>query len=115
MTRVSDICDHSPHRVGAENNPTFHHLNWLGDSFPDLIPPDHHWVEAIKVSHLWQEWGLFSRVWDDPYGECSQMESEAMHHSAAIGSHLMLRALEQEDKVGPQVASPFYGTNHLSQ
>ena len=27
------------------------------------------------------------------------MESEAMCHSAAIGNRLMLRALEQEDKV----------------
>ena len=64
MTRASDIGDHSPHHIGAENDPTVRRYNWMADSFPDLICSDCIWAEVIWTSCLWNEWGLSSEVWD---------------------------------------------------
>jgi len=115
MTRASDIGDHSPHCVGNENDPAIRRFRWLGDSFPDLTFSDRLWGEAIKVSRLWEEWGptglvrdvpftrlLAMGVWDSNEGRRSHAEIKSIRYTAAIGSRLMLRALEQEDKVSLQ-------------
>jgi len=112
MLRASDIGDHSPHAVGNANDPAIRRIRWLNDSFPDLLFPDRVWGEAIKASRLWEEWGptglvrdpVFTRllnngVWDSREGGRSMAEIESMRYTAAMGSRLMLRALELEDKV----------------
>ena len=102
------------------DDPTIRHLNWLGDSFPDLTCTDRLWGEAIRCSHLWNEWGpsgkikdvpflyfLAMGVWDGNEGvRRSYAEIEPICHSTAIGCRLMLRALEQEDKVGSSLLGP---------
>ena len=67
MTRASDIREHSPHCIGAENDAAACQHNWLGDSFPNLIQSDHIWVETICTSHLWNEWGPSGRIRDVPF------------------------------------------------
>jgi len=119
MTRASDIGDHSPHHVGNENDPAVRRHRWLSDSFPDLTGTDRLWAEVIKTSRLWEEWGPtgrirdvpFSRllmmgVWDSNEGRRSSAEIESMRYTAAMGSRLMLRALEQETKVGLRCLVP---------
>ena len=66
-TWASDIGDHSPHCIGAENDPTVCRYNWMADSFPNLIRSDHIWAEAIRTSHLWNEWGPLGEVRDIPF------------------------------------------------
>ena len=112
MLRVSDIGDHSPHNIGNENDPMVRRSRWLNDSFLGLLLPDQVWGEAIKVSRLWEEWSLTSLVWDLVF--CCLLhngvwdshktgrpaaEVLSMRYSAAISSRLMLRTLEQEEKV----------------
>ena len=112
MLRASDIGNHSPHNVGNENDPLVRRSRWLNDSFPGLLLPDQIWGEAIKVSRLWEEWGptgvvrdpvfcrlLHNGVWDSRESGRPAAEVMAMRHSAALSSRLMLRALEQEEKV----------------
>ena len=112
MLRVSDIGNHSLHNVGNENDPLVRRSRWLNDSFPGLLLPDQIWGEAIKASRLWEEWSLTSLVrdpvfcrllqngvWDSRESGRSAAEVMAMRHSAALLSRLMLRALEQEEKV----------------
>ena len=112
MLRASDIGNHSPHNVSNENDPMVRRSRWLNDSFPGLLLPDQIWGEAIKVSRLWEEWSPTSLVWDPVFcrllhnGVWDSRESGrpaaeviAMRHSAALSSRLMLRALEQEEKV----------------
>jgi len=103
----------TPHHVGMENNPAIRHLNWMGDSFPDLTCTDHLWAEAIHTSCLWNKWGpsgkirdvpflrlLAMGVWDGNEGtRHSYAEIKSMRHSAAISGCLIIRALEEEDKV----------------
>ena len=115
MTRASNIGDHSPHYIGNESDTAVRRHRWLSDSFPDLTCTDCLWAEAIKVSHLWEEWGptglvrdvpftrlLAMGIWDSNEGGRSHVEIKSMRYMAAIGSCLMLRALEQEDKVSLQ-------------
>ena len=123
MLRASDIGNHSPHNVGNEDDPLVRRSRWLNDSFPGLLLPDQIWGEAIKVSRLWEEWSptglvrdlvfcrlLHSGVWDSRESGRPAAEVIAMRHSAALSSRLMLRALEQEEKV----LSSFLVTNsHL--
>ena len=112
MLRASDIGNHSPHNVGNENDPLVRRSRWLNDSFPGLLLPDQIWGEAIKASRLWEEWGptglvrdpvfcrlLANGVWDSDELNRSANTVVAMRHSAALSSRLMLRALEQEEKV----------------
>ena len=112
MLRASDIGNHSPHNVGNENDPLVRRSRWLNDSFPGLLLPDQIWGEAIKASRLWEEWGptglvrdpVFCRllqhgVWDNDESNRPTPVVMAMRHSAALSSRLMLRALEQEEKV----------------
>ena len=112
ILRASDIGDHSPHNVGNENDPMVHQSRWLNNSFPGLLLPDQIWGEAIKVSRLWEEWSLtglvqnpvfcqllHNGVWDSCESGRPAAEVTAMRHSAALSSRLMLRALEQEEKV----------------
>ena len=86
--------------------------HWLNDSFPGLLLPDQIWGEAIKASRLWEEWSptglvrdlvfcwlLHNGVWDSRESGRPAAEVMAMRHSAALSSRLMLRALEQEEKV----------------
>ena len=112
MLRASDIGNHSPHSVGNENDLLVRRSRWLNDSFPGLLLPDQIWGEAIKVLRLWEEWSLtglvrdpvFCRllhngVWDSRESGRPAAEVMAMWHSAALSSRLMLRTLEQEEKV----------------
>ena len=112
MLRASDIGDHSPHNVGNENNPLVRHSCWLNNSFPGLLLPDQIWGEAIKALRLWEEWSPTGLVWDlvfcrllhnGVWDSCElgrlAAEVTAMRHSATLSSRLMLRALEQEEKV----------------
>ena len=112
MLRASDIGNHLPHNVGNENDPLVRRSRWLNDSFPGLLLPDQIWGEAIKASRLWEEWGptglvrdpvfcrlLHNGVWDSRESGRPAAEVMAMRHSAALSSRLMLRALEQEEKV----------------
>ena len=112
MLRASDIGNHSPHNIGNENDPLVRRSRWLNDSFPGLLLPDQIWGEAIKASRLWEEWSPTGLVWDPVFcrllhnGVWDNNESGrpaaqvmAMRHSAALSSRLMLRALEQEEKV----------------
>ena len=80
----------------------------MADSFPNLTWSDHIWAEAIRTSHLWNEWGLSGEVWDvlflhlivtgvwDSQEEGRQLnvEIKTMRYMAAIGGRLMMRALE---------------------
>ena len=112
MLRASDIGDHSPHNIGNENDLAVHHIRWLNDSFPGLLLPDQIWGEAIKASRLWEEWSLTGLVWDPVFccllhngvwdsHEMGRPSAEVMlmRYSTAISSRLMLRTLEQEEKV----------------
>ena len=112
MLRASDIGNHSPHNVGNENDPLVRRSRWLNDSFPGLLLPDQIWGEAIKASRLWEEWGptglvrdpvfcrlLHNGVWDSRESGRPAAEVMAMRHSTALSLRLMLRALEQEEKV----------------
>ena len=112
MLRASNIGDHSPHNAGNENDPMVRRSRWLNDSFPGLLLPDQIWGEAIKASRLWEEWSptglvrdpafcrlLHNGVWDSRESGRPAAEVMAMRHSAALSSRLMLRALEQEEKV----------------
>ena len=112
MLRASDIGNHSPHNVRNENDPLVRRSRWLNDSFPGLLLPDQIWGEAIKASRLWEEWSptgsvrdpvfcrlLHNGVWDSRKSGRPAAEVMAMRHSAALSSRLMLRALEQEEKV----------------
>ena len=112
MLRASDIGNHSPHNVGNENDPLVRRSCWLNDSFPGLLLPDQIWGEAIKASRLWEEWSptglvrdpvfcrlLANGVWDSRESGRPAAEVMVMRHSAALSSRLMLRALEQEEKV----------------
>ena len=112
MLRASNIGNHSPHNVGNENDPLVRQSRWLNDSFPGLLLPDQIWGEAIKASRLWEEWSptglvrdpvfcrlLANGVWDSRESGRPAAEVMAMRHSAALSSRLMLRALEQEEKV----------------
>ena len=112
MLRASNIRDHSPHNVGNKNDPMICRSCWLNDSFPGLLLPDQIWGEAIKASRLWEEWSptglvrdpvfcrlLHNGVWDSRESGRPAAEVMAMRHSAALSSRLMLRALEQEEKV----------------
>ena len=85
---------------------------WLNDSFLGLLLPDQIWGEAIKASRLWEEWSptslvwdlvfcrlLHNGVWDSRKSGRPTAEVTAMKHSAALLLRLMLRALEQEEKV----------------
>ena len=116
MLRASDIGDHSPHNVSNENDPMVRCSRWLNDSFLGLLLPDQVWGEAIKASRLWEEWSptglvrdpvfcrlLHNRVWDSRETGRLAAEVLSMRYSAAISSQLMLRALEQEEKVSLQV------------
>ena len=113
MTRVSDIGEHSPHRIRAESDPTIRRYNWMADSFPDLTQSDCIWAKAIRTSCLWNEWGpsgevqdvpflclIATGVWDSKEGRRSNVEIETMRYVVAIGGRLMMRALEQDHKVG---------------
>ena len=112
MLRASDIGNHSPHNVGNKNDPVVRRSRWLNNSFPGLLLPDQIWGEAIKASRLWEEWSptglvrdpvfcwlLQNGVWDSRESGWLAAEVMAMRHSAALSSRLMLRALEQEEKV----------------
>ena len=112
MLRASDIGNHLPHNVSNENDPLVRRSHWLNDSFSGLLLPDQIWGEAIKVSRLWEEWSLTSLVrdpvfcqllhngvWDSCKSGRPAAEVMAMRHSATLSSRLMLRALEQEEKV----------------
>ena len=112
MLQASDIGDHSPHNVGNENDPMVRQSRWLNDSFLGLPLPDQIWGEAIKALRLWEEWSptglvqdpvfchlLHNGVWDSRESGRPAAEVTAMRHSAALSSRLMLRALEQEEKV----------------
>ena len=112
MLRASDIGDHSPHNVGNENDPAVRCIRWLNDSFPGLLLPDQIWGEVIKVSRLWEEWSpaglvrdlvfcrlLHNRVWDSRKTGRQSAKTVSMRYSTAMSSRLMLRALEQEEKV----------------
>ena len=112
ILQASDIGDHSPHNVGNENDPMVCRSRWLNDSFPGLLLPDQIWGEAIKASRLWEEWSptglvrdpvfcwlLHNGVWDSRELGRPAAEVMAMRHSTALSSRLMLRALEQEEKV----------------
>ena len=112
MLRVSDIGNHLPRNVGNETDPLVRRSRWLNNSFPGLLLPDQIWGEAIKVSRLWEEWSptglvrdpVFCRllqngVWDSRESGQPAAEVMVMRHSAALSSRLMLRALEQEEKV----------------
>ena len=112
MLRASDIGDHSPHNISNESDLVVHRARWLNNSFPGLLLPDQIWGEAIKASRLWEEWSptglvqdlvfcrlLHNGVWDSRESGRPAAEVTAMRHSAAILSRLMLRALEQEEKV----------------
>ena len=116
MLRASDIRDHSLHNIGNENDLVVRRSRWLNDSFPGLLLPDQIWGEAIKASRLWEEWSPTGLVWDPVFclllhnGVWYSRESgrpatevTVMRHSAAISSRLMLRALEQEEKVSLRV------------
>ena len=95
--------------VGTDSNSQSH---WLNDSFPGLLLPDQIWGEAIKALRLWEEWSptglvrdpvfcwlLHNGVWDSCESGRPAAEVMAMRHSAALLSRLILRALEQEEKV----------------
>ena len=70
---------------------------------------------AIRTSRLWNEWGPSGEVQDVPFlrliatrvwnsreeGQWLNIEIETIYYTVAIGGHLMMRALEQESKVGP--------------
>ena len=112
MLRASDIGDHSPHNVSNENDLLVHHSCWLNDSFPGLLLPDQVWGEAIKALRLWEEWSLTGLVWDPVFCQLLHngvwdsrkmgrpaAEVMAIRYSTTISSWLMLRALEQEEKV----------------
>ena len=112
MLRASDIGSHSPHNVGNKNDPLVRRSRWLNDSFPGLLLPDQIWGEAIKASRLWEEWSptglvrdpvfcrlLHNGVWDSRKLGQPTAEVMAMRYSTALSSRLMLRAIEQEEKV----------------
>ena len=124
MLRASDISNHSPHNVGNENDPLVRRSRWLNDSFPGLLLPDQIWGEAIKASRLWEAWSptglvrdpVFCRllqngVWDSDELGRSANTGMAMRHSAALSSRLMLRALEQEEKVFSLCSSEDYSSD----
>ena len=124
MLRASDIGNHSPHNIGNENDPLVRRSRWLNDSFPGLLLPDQIWGEAIKASRLWEEWGptglvrdpvfcrlLYNGVWDSRESGRPAAEVMAMRHSAALSSRLMLRALEQEEKVFSSCSSEDYSSD----
>ena len=114
MTRASNIGEHSPHCIGAENDPAVRRYNWRADSFPDLTQSDCIWAEAIQTSCLWNEWGpsgevqdvlflclIATGVWDSQEeGRQLNVEIKTMRYAVAIGGCLMMRALEQDYKVG---------------
>ena len=112
MLRASDIGNHSLHNVSNKNDPLVCRSRWLNDSFPGLLLPDQIWGEAIKTLRLWEEWSptglvrdpvfcrlLHNGVWDSRELGQPAAEVMVMRHSAALSSRLMLRALEQEEKV----------------
>ena len=112
MLWASDIGDHSPHNIGNKNDPMVRRSRWLNDSFPGLLLPDQVWGEAIKASRLWEEWSPTGLIWDPVFchllhngvwDSCKMgrpaAEVLSIRYSAAISSRLMLRALEQEEKV----------------
>ena len=112
MLRASNIGDHSPHNAGNKNDLMIRRSRWLNDSFPGLLLPDQIWGEAIKVLRLWEEWSptglvrdpvfcrlLHNGVWDSRESGRPAAEVMVMRHSAALSSRLMLRTLEQEEKV----------------
>ena len=112
MLRASDIGDHSPHNISNKNDPMVCWSCWLNDSFPGLLLPDQIWGEAIKASRLWEEWSptglvrdpvfcrlLHNGVWDSRESGRPTAEVTVMRHSTALLSRLMLRVLEQEEKV----------------
>ena len=124
MLRASDISNHSPHNIGNENDPLVRRSRWLNDSFPGLLLPDQIWGEAIKASRLWEEWGptgvvrdpvfcrlLANRVWDSDESNRPNTVVMAMRHSATLSSRLMLRALEQEEKVFSSCSSEDYSSD----
>ena len=127
MLRASDIGNHSPHNIGNENDLLVRRSRWLNDSFPGLLLPDQIWGEAIKASRLWEEWGptglvrdpvfcrlLHNGVWDSRESGRPGAEVMAMRHSAALSSRLMLRALEQEEKVFSSCSSEGYPSDSKS-
>ena len=80
------------------------------------------WAEAIRNSKIWAEWGptgatrdvpfmrlLGMGIWDWKDETVSRNNSEirSFRHAGAIGARLMLRAMEEEEKVNLSVSSLF--------
>jgi len=113
VTRATNSGLNNPHEIAANGDMAIQHANWLSDAFANLNREDRLWAESIRTSSLWREWGptgetrdvpftrlLAMGVWDWNDEEKRGLEStRAMHHLAAIGARLMLRALEEEKKV----------------
>ena len=82
--------------------------------FADLSYDNHLWAEAICNSKIWAEWGptgatrdvpfmrlLGMGIWDwkDETVSRNNSEMRSFHYAGAIGAWLMLRVMEEEEKV----------------
>jgi len=114
MVRASNSGPNNPHESVAQGDEQVRRAQWWGDSFADLSHEDRLWAEAIRNSKIWAEWGptgatrdvpfmrlLGMAIWDWKEDSPSRNNAElrCFRHAGAIGARLMLRAMEEEEKV----------------
>ena len=114
MVRASNSGVNNPHESVARGDEQVRRAQWWGDSFADLSYDDRLWAEAIRNSRIWAEWGptgatrdvpfmrlLGMGVWDwkDETVSWNNSKIRSFRHAGAIGARLMLRAMEEEEKV----------------
>ena len=120
MVRASNSGVNNPHESVAQGDEQVQRAQWWGDLFADLSYDDCLWAEAICNSRIWAEWGptgatrdvpfmclLGMGVWDWKDETVSRNNSEirSFRHTGAIGARLMLRAMEEEEKVILSISS----------